>query len=142
VHAAIRKWLAETVSSDAAANTRIIYGGSVTEKNCKELAMQEDVDGFLVGGASLKPACEFHSFPSQILEDCATVKVRGKDLKYANGEQLLRLSMRALSPAPRVRWAGWMPWLNGSMVKPIERKFGRGEKKRRLPRSERESDND
>jgi len=34
--------------------TRIIYGGSVNEKNCKDLAKQKDVDGFLVGGASLK----------------------------------------------------------------------------------------
>jgi len=56
VHAAIRKWLADTVSAEASADTRIIYGGSVSEKNCRELATQEDVDGFLVGGASLKPA--------------------------------------------------------------------------------------
>ena len=34
---------------------RIIYGGSVAAKNCKELASQPDIDGFLVGGASLKP---------------------------------------------------------------------------------------
>ncbi|PGH27665.1 triosephosphate isomerase [Polytolypa hystricis UAMH7299] len=56
VHATIRKWLGEKVSAAAAENTRIIYGGSVTEKNCRELAKQPDVDGFLVGGASLKPA--------------------------------------------------------------------------------------
>ncbi|KAL2053094.1 hypothetical protein ABVK25_006731 [Lepraria finkii] len=56
VHAAIRKWLGETVSKEAAEKTRIIYGGSVSEKNCKELAKQSDIDGFLVGGASLKPA--------------------------------------------------------------------------------------
>lgn len=31
----------------------------MSEKNCKELAKQGDIDGFLVGGASLKPACEF-----------------------------------------------------------------------------------
>lgn len=59
MHAAIRKWLREKVSPEAAEATRIIYGGSVSEKNCKELAKQEDVDGFLVGGASLKPACKF-----------------------------------------------------------------------------------
>jgi len=56
VHAGIRKWVAEKVSSEAAEKTRIIYGGSVSEKNCKELATQPDIDGFLVGGASLKPA--------------------------------------------------------------------------------------
>ena len=32
----------------------------MTEKNCKDLAKQTDVDGFLVGGASLKPACEWN----------------------------------------------------------------------------------
>ena len=58
VHAAIRKWLAESVSQDAADSTRVIYGGSVSEKNCRDLATQPDVDGFLVGGASLKPACK------------------------------------------------------------------------------------
>ncbi|PLN74459.1 triosephosphate isomerase [Aspergillus taichungensis] len=56
VHAAIRKWLAEAISPEASDNVRVIYGGSVSEKNCKELAKQPDVDGFLVGGASLKPA--------------------------------------------------------------------------------------
>ncbi|KAI9831353.1 MAG: triosephosphate isomerase [Sarea resinae] len=56
VHAAIRKWLASTVSKEAAETTRIIYGGSVNEGNCKALATQPDIDGFLVGGASLKPA--------------------------------------------------------------------------------------
>ncbi|KAH8425222.1 triose-phosphate isomerase TPI1 [Aspergillus melleus] len=56
VHAAIRKWLNETISAEAADNTRVIYGGSVSEKNCRELAQEPDVDGFLVGGASLKPA--------------------------------------------------------------------------------------
>ncbi|KIV87420.1 triosephosphate isomerase [Exophiala sideris] len=55
VHAAIRKWISEAVSSEVAEQTRIIYGGSVNEKNCRELAKQSDVDGFLVGGASLKP---------------------------------------------------------------------------------------
>ncbi|KAJ5894265.1 Triosephosphate isomerase [Penicillium taxi] len=56
VHAAIRKWLGETVSAKVQEEVRIIYGGSVSEKNCRELATQPDVDGFLVGGASLKPA--------------------------------------------------------------------------------------
>ena len=56
VHAAIREFLGKEVSSEAAENTRIIYGGSVSEKNCRELAKEKDIDGFLVGGASLKPA--------------------------------------------------------------------------------------
>uniref|UniRef100_UPI00359030F8 Triosephosphate isomerase n=1 Tax=synthetic construct TaxID=32630 RepID=UPI00359030F8 len=55
VHAAIRKWLASNVSAEVAESTRIIYGGSVNGSNCAELAKQPDIDGFLVGGASLKP---------------------------------------------------------------------------------------
>ncbi|KAI1197366.1 triose-phosphate isomerase-like protein [Nemania serpens] len=58
VHASIRAWLAKNVSQSVADATRILYGGSVSEKNCKDLSGQPDIDGFLVGGASLKPACE------------------------------------------------------------------------------------
>ncbi len=54
VHAAIRKWLSEKVSPEVASKTRIIYGGSVNGPNSSELAKREDIDGFLVGGASLK----------------------------------------------------------------------------------------
>ena len=59
VHAAIRQWLSKEVSPQASEQTRILYGGSVSEKNSRELAKQPDIDGFLVGGASLKPACEY-----------------------------------------------------------------------------------
>lgn len=55
VHDDLRSWLAAHVSSDVAESVRIIYGGSVSGGNCVELAGQPDVDGFLVGGASLKP---------------------------------------------------------------------------------------
>lgn len=58
VHEAIRKWLKEKVSQTVADETRILYGGSVNGKNCKDLAKEKDIDGFLVGGASLKPECE------------------------------------------------------------------------------------
>ena len=56
VHKGIREWLGKDVGKDVAEKTRIIYGGSVSEKNCKDLAKEGDIDGFLVGGASLKPA--------------------------------------------------------------------------------------
>ena len=55
VHKAIRDWLAKSISADVAKSERIIYGGSVNGKNAKELDSQPDIDGFLVGGASLKP---------------------------------------------------------------------------------------
>lgn len=51
----MRKWLTDEVNETVSNNTRIIYGGSVTASNCKELAKESDIDGFLVGGASLKP---------------------------------------------------------------------------------------
>lgn len=54
-HTDIRTYLSKEVSQSVADNIRILYGGSVNAKNCKELAGQPDVDGFLVGGASLKP---------------------------------------------------------------------------------------
>ena len=55
-HAVVRDWLKKHVSADSANQTRIMYGGSVTEKNAAELINKPDVDGFLVGGASLKDA--------------------------------------------------------------------------------------
>lgn len=54
VHYNLRKWLDCYVSPHVAMNMRIIYGGSVTAANCKEIGANPDVDGFLVGGASLK----------------------------------------------------------------------------------------
>ncbi len=55
VHAAIRGWL-KAQSSGLAARTRILYGGSVKGDNAKGLLGAPDVDGALVGGASLDPA--------------------------------------------------------------------------------------
>lgn len=55
VHAQLRKWLVDNVSKEVSDKVRILYGGSVTGSNARELASQPDIDGFLVGGASLKP---------------------------------------------------------------------------------------
>ncbi len=54
IHNWIRAYLQKI--GETTEQTRIIYGGSVTEKNCEELIKIKSVDGFLVGGASLKPA--------------------------------------------------------------------------------------
>jgi len=54
-HHDIRTYIAKAVSPAVAEQTRIIYGGSVNAKNAPESAAKPDVDGFLVGGASLKP---------------------------------------------------------------------------------------
>lgn len=52
-HLACRAWLAANVSDAVASSTRIIYGGSVNGKNCATLIQCPNIDGFLVGGASL-----------------------------------------------------------------------------------------
>lgn len=54
VHAFIRGELAKKIGADEAAKTRILYGGSMNPKNAKELLALDDVDGGLIGGASLK----------------------------------------------------------------------------------------
>ncbi|MBY6409983.1 triose-phosphate isomerase [Rhodococcus sp. BP-252] len=54
VCAAIREELQTLASADVAAGVRILYGGSVNAKNVGEIVAQNDVDGALVGGASLK----------------------------------------------------------------------------------------
>jgi len=53
MHATIRQMLSELYSVEAAAQVRIQYGGSVKPDNVDELMAQPDIDGALVGGASL-----------------------------------------------------------------------------------------
>lgn len=57
-HKSLRVWLASDVAVPVAEKVRIIYGGSVNASNSAELIALHDVDGFLVGGASLKPEFE------------------------------------------------------------------------------------
>ena len=54
-HAAIRTYLGQVAGADVAENTRILYGGSANAKTAPGLSAKPDIDGFLVGGASLKP---------------------------------------------------------------------------------------
>lgn len=54
VHGSIRSWLAERFSAGCAEALRILYGGSVKPSNIKELIKEPDIDGALVGGASLE----------------------------------------------------------------------------------------
>lgn len=56
VHATIRQKLADKFGASAAAAIRILYGGSVKPSNAKEILGIPDVDGALIGGASLKSA--------------------------------------------------------------------------------------
>ncbi len=54
MHAAIRSWIRETYGDKTADETIILYGGSCNASNAGELFAQPDVDGGLIGGASLK----------------------------------------------------------------------------------------
>ncbi len=54
VHRAIRQWLEGAFSGERAVSTRILYGGSVKADNIDQLMGEADIDGALVGGASLK----------------------------------------------------------------------------------------
>jgi triosephosphate isomerase (TIM) len=53
VHRFIRQWITDRYGLKSAAELPILYGGSVTPKNIAELIAQPDIDGALVGGASL-----------------------------------------------------------------------------------------
>jgi len=62
---AIRKELIKIGSEEISQNAQILYGGSVKSANIVEIMKQEDIDGALVGGASLEPEefariCKFH----------------------------------------------------------------------------------
>ena len=68
VCAAIRARVAETLGDEAAGGVRILYGGSVKAANVAGIMQQPDVDGALVGGASLQAdefggICRFYSMP-------------------------------------------------------------------------------
>jgi len=54
----IRQWIADKYHAAAADKIIILYGGSVTAENTQDLLAQPDIDGLLIGGASLDP----HSF--------------------------------------------------------------------------------
>ena len=54
IHAFIREQIAAKYTQEIADNTTILYGGSCNPKNAPELFAQSDIDGGLIGGASLK----------------------------------------------------------------------------------------
>ncbi len=54
VHSKIRALIEELYSGDIAQSKRILYGGSMKPDNCEELMKEPDIDGGLIGGASLK----------------------------------------------------------------------------------------
>ncbi len=55
VHMHVRQWFAQAYNQEYAQGLRILYGGSVKPSNIKDLMAMPDIDGALVGGASLDP---------------------------------------------------------------------------------------
>ncbi len=66
MHRYIRRLFEGMYNSDISDNLRVIYGGSVKPGNAKSLLVKEDIDGALVGGASLKPESFFEIINSVI----------------------------------------------------------------------------
>merc|ERR1712178_110018 len=81
-HKGIRELIAKNASSSVAAGIRIQYGGSANAKNAPELSAQPDIDGFLVGGASLKP--EFAEIVKAISDVKGAASASGPVMKIAN----------------------------------------------------------
>ncbi len=71
VHAFIRKEISKAFGDEVAAGLRILYGGSVKPDNISSLMNEPDIDGALVGGASLE-AAQF----SDIVKHAATVAIK------------------------------------------------------------------
>lgn len=98
VHEKLRVWIGQNVSASAAEATRIIYGGSVTAANSHELAGKPDIDGFLVGGASLK-----QDFLTIINSQDGTTTVGGPVNVAINGfGRIGRLVLRAARTNPLI----------------------------------------
>ncbi|HVG02661.1 MAG TPA: triose-phosphate isomerase [Nitrospira sp.] len=57
VHQMIRRTLDELSTSEISSRVRVLYGGSVTPTNIADFLRSDDIDGALVGGACLDPAC-------------------------------------------------------------------------------------
>ena len=55
MHASIRGWMTETFGVEKASEVAILYGGSCKPSNAQELFSQQDINGGLIGGASLAP---------------------------------------------------------------------------------------
>ena len=67
VHEMMREWVADNVSREVADKIRIIYGGSVNEKNYAKIIEKKDVDGLVLGRVSLTPALK------EIVEGCNSI---------------------------------------------------------------------
>lgn len=96
-HADIRQYLGQIAGADVAENTRILYGGSANAATAPGLSQKADIDGFLVGGASLKP-----EFIDIINCQGATKTLKPVNIAINGFGRIGRLVMRAAQDDPMV----------------------------------------
>mmetsp|Transcript_45134 Transcript_45134/g.109854 ORF Transcript_45134/g.109854 Transcript_45134/m.109854 type:complete len:593 (+) Transcript_45134:96-1874(+) len=96
-HASIREYLGQIAGADVAANTRILYGGSASAKTAPGLSEKPDIDGFLVGGASLKP-----EFADIVNCQGSTKSLKPVNIGINGFGRIGRLVMRAAQNDPMV----------------------------------------
>jgi glyceraldehyde 3-phosphate dehydrogenase len=96
-HAAIREYLGQIAGSDVAAECRILYGGSANAATAPGLSAKEDIDGFLVGGASLKP-----EFADIVNCQGSTKSLKPVNIGINGFGRIGRLVMRAAQNDPMV----------------------------------------
>lgn len=88
MHESIRSWLAQHVAPVVATSVPILYGGSVSLANCESLAGLPDVDGFLIGSASLRfvhmTACSTESEFAEIVHRSVAAHVRVDHAKHGH----------------------------------------------------------
>eukprot|EP00978_Attheya_sp_CCMP212_P030331 scaffold111103_cov60-Attheya_sp.AAC.2 len=96
-HAAIRQYIGEIAGAEVAEDTRILYGGSASGATAPGLSVKPDIDGFLVGGASLKP-----EFADIINCNGAEKSLKPVNIGINGFGRIGRLVMRAAKDDPMV----------------------------------------
>ena len=96
-HAAIREYLGQIAGASVAEETRILYGGSASGATAPGLSEKPDIDGFLVGGASLKP-----EFADIVNCQGSTKSLKPVNIGINGFGRIGRLVMRAAQNDPMV----------------------------------------
>merc|ERR1712117_713951 len=105
-HKGIRDLIAKHASAEVAEGIRIQYGGSANAANAPDLSAQPDIDGFLVGGASLKP--EF----KEIVAAISAAKPQAKPKVTIVGAGNAAHALAALLPSRGFETSFYCPYMD------------------------------
>ncbi|MHA2366486.1 MAG: triose-phosphate isomerase [Candidatus Hodarchaeales archaeon] len=85
-HTLVRDWIKQNYGENIADEIPIIYGGSMNEKNCYTLLSTENIDGGLIGGASLseRTFLPIIKIAEQLTRESTELKWEGNTLKFRN----------------------------------------------------------